>query len=159
MNDYDALKASSLDSVVAGLQPRYLAFVSVFNSGLYFEAHEVLEPLWLSRRGHPEAPFYKGLIQLAGGFVHVQKGRLPPAIALFTLARKNLKGFAPVFFDLDIDAALGLIAEWLAYLEPDELSAIPEQQPGSRKLVLKAAEVAESGGLGQGGRGDNLLHR
>jgi predicted metal-dependent hydrolase len=41
----------------------YLAYFECFNRQQYFEAHQVLEPLWLSQRGAPRERFYKGLIQ------------------------------------------------------------------------------------------------
>lgn len=58
--------------------PRYVRFFECFNQQLFFEAHEVLEALWLPQRQGLNGRFYKGLIQLAGAFVHLQKGRRPP---------------------------------------------------------------------------------
>ena len=75
----------------------YLGFFHCFNEQLFFEAHEVLEELWLPQRGGPKDLFYKGLIQLAGAFVHVQKGRRQPALALFGLARQNLRRFPNIY--------------------------------------------------------------
>jgi predicted metal-dependent hydrolase len=72
---------------------RYLAFFDCFNRGLFFEAHEVLEELWLADRHGLDGAFYKGLIQVAGGFVHLQKRRPRPAAALFELAGRNLASY------------------------------------------------------------------
>ena len=98
-----------------GLDPRYLAFFQCFNDEHFFEAHEVLEPLWLEERGRPKAAFYKGLIQLAGAFVHLQKHfqhplhakhskRLAPAVRLFRLAETNLAKFGRRHHGLDVAA-------------------------------------------------------
>ena len=65
------------------LNAHYLGYFVCFNRGLFYEAHEVLEELWLADRHGPNGSFYKGLIQLAGAFVHLQKGRGGPAAALF----------------------------------------------------------------------------
>src|SRR5512138_3218123 len=73
--------------------PNYLGYFECFNRGLYFEAHDVLEELWLQDRGGANDSFYKGLIQLAGAFVHLQKQRLQPAAALFRLAEANLQKY------------------------------------------------------------------
>src|SRR5204862_6359480 len=75
------------------LNAHYVGYFVCFNRGLFYEAHEVLEELWLADRHGPNGPFYKGLIQLAGAFVHLQKGRLRPASALFKLARSNLSKY------------------------------------------------------------------
>lgn len=70
----------------------YAGFFRCFNAQLYYEAHDVLEEVWLPIRGQAQAKFYQGLIQMAGGFVHLQKSRLGPAARLFALALAN---FAP----------------------------------------------------------------
>jgi predicted metal-dependent hydrolase len=94
--------------------PHYLAFFGCFNRQLFFEAHEVLEILWLGKRGHPDGRFYQGLIQLAGAFVHLQKQRLPPAAALFRLARQNLALYPSSYQGVDLAALAQLMDDWLA---------------------------------------------
>jgi predicted metal-dependent hydrolase len=99
----------------AGLDQRYLAFFERFSGQEYFEAHEVLEELWLPvgvRQG-PDGAFYKGLIQLAGAFVHIQKGRWNPAAALLELARANLKAYPAAYLGLDVDRLGRRIIGWL----------------------------------------------
>ncbi len=68
------------------LAESYCAFFDHFNQQEFFEAHTVLEGHWHQKRGHPDADFFKGLIQLAGAFVHVQRERRILAMALFKLA-------------------------------------------------------------------------
>ncbi|MCE9610387.1 MAG: DUF309 domain-containing protein [Chthoniobacter sp.] len=98
----------------AALDPRYTGFFSRFNAGEYYEAHDVLEHLWLECRD-ADALFFKGLIQIAGAFVHLQKHhlhphhpkharRLRPASRLLLLAAKNLAPFAPRHLHLDVAA-------------------------------------------------------
>jgi hypothetical protein len=55
------------------LDAHYLGYFDCFNRQLFYEAHEVLEDLWLKDKYGPNGAFYKGLIQLAGAFVHLQK--------------------------------------------------------------------------------------
>ena len=104
------------------LSAYYLGYFDCFNRGLFYEAHDVLEELWLAQRQGPNYAFYKGLIQFAGAFVHLQKHtparpRLRPAAALFKLARTNLSPFAPRHEELDVARVLTLLAEWLDRLE------------------------------------------
>ena len=104
------------------MNAHYLGYFECFNAGLFYEAHDVLEELWLAQRRGPNHSFYKGLIQLAGAFVHLQKHtgarpRLRPAAALLRLARGNLEKFAPVHERLDVRSTLGLIDEWLTRLD------------------------------------------
>lgn len=85
--------------------PCYLGFFRCWNEQRYYEAHDVLEHLWLRTKSE-DANYFKGLIQAAGAFVHLQKQylrpthpkdgrRLYPAVRLFRLAEKNLAPYAP----------------------------------------------------------------
>lgn len=105
-----------------GFEPHYLGYFECFNQQLYFEAHEVLEKLWLEQRGQPIELFYKGLIQLAGAFVHLQKNRRGPAISLFGLARCNLKKYPRYHEGLDVNEILQVIARYLEDLSRPDLT-------------------------------------
>jgi predicted metal-dependent hydrolase len=100
-----------------GMDRHYTWYFTCFNRGLFYEAHEVLEQLWLAQRGGPNGLFYKGLIQLAGAFVHLQKNRPGPATALFKLARANLQRYPAVHERLEVREVLVLIEKWLEKLE------------------------------------------
>jgi predicted metal-dependent hydrolase len=108
-----------------GLDPYYLGYFDCFNRGLFYEAHDVLEQLWLKDRQGPNGAFYKGLIQLAGAFVHLRKERLRPATALFKLAEANLGKYPAVHEQLHLPAILAVIQHWLAHLERSKFSANP----------------------------------
>ncbi len=94
------------------LDAHYYGYFACFNDGLYYEAHDVLEEMWLPNRGKPADHFYKGLIQLAGAFVHLQKDRLGPSNALFNLAKANLQKFPAKYESLNVAKTLALITAW-----------------------------------------------
>ncbi|MCI0540343.1 MAG: DUF309 domain-containing protein [Verrucomicrobiales bacterium] len=114
----------------------YLGYFECFNRGLFFEAHDVLEELWLADKQSPNHGFYKGLIQLAGAFVHLQKNRLKPSAALFTLARSNLEKYPSVHEHLDVKHLLGLIAKWLGRLESSKFAINPLSATPPPQLAL-----------------------
>jgi predicted metal-dependent hydrolase len=103
----------------------YLGYFDCFNRQLFYEAHDVLEDLWLADRQGVNGNFYKGLIQLAGAFVHLQKNRLRPAAALFTLARTNLEKYPQTHEQLDLTVVLCLITKWLSDLERSSFAVNP----------------------------------
>ena len=114
--------AEAVNSLVQqGLDPQYTAFFERFNQQLFYEAHEVLEPLWLAQRKQPDGRYYKGLIQLAGAFVHLQKRRRQPAVSLLRLAQSNVQLYPAVHHRLDLAVVLELIEDWLGKLEADAL--------------------------------------
>ena len=101
----------------SGAKGPYLAYFFFFNRQQFYEAHDILESLWLGERKGPNNEFYKALIQLAGAFVHVQKGRLKPALALFKLSRSYLEKYPTMHEGLNRGNALRLIDEWTTAFE------------------------------------------
>jgi hypothetical protein len=118
--------------------PRYLSYFDLFNRQRFFEAHEVLEALWLPRRQEANGDFYKGLIQLAGAFVHWQKHRPAPAAALLERARTNLGKYPATHERLDVQAVVVMIDEWLRRLKAVDPGFNPPAKPGAPQLRLEA---------------------
>lgn len=118
------------------LDARYLGYFHYFNRQLYYEAHEVLEALWLPDRRGPDGNFHKALIQLAGAFVHLQKNRPRPSAALLRLAAANLAAYPPRHQRLNIEAVRWLIAGWLVQLEKGGFCANPLTPHNVPQLAL-----------------------
>jgi hypothetical protein len=118
----------------------YLAYFECFNTGLYYEAHDVLEELWLADKTGPAGNFYKGLIQFAGAFVHLQRHgpqqRLRPAARLFGIARANLNQYPTIFEDLNVSEVLRIIDDWVRELERGDFETNPLKQLPVPKLRL-----------------------
>ena len=122
------------------LSPYYLGYFELFNAQLFYESHDVLEELWLPIRREPSGDFYKGLIQLAGAFVHLQKSRLRPSAALFKLAQTNLRKYPARHEQLDLVQLLGMIDEWLALLEENDFRQNPLANFNAPRIVLLGIE-------------------
>lgn len=116
-------KSAKIAELIASQQGRaldahYLGFFECFNRQWFYEAHDVLEELWLAQgKAGANYSFYKGLIQLAGAFVHLQKDRLRPAVALFNLADANLRKYPHRHEHLDTLSTLALIEDWRGRVE------------------------------------------
>ena len=121
------------------LAPHYLAYFELFNRQLFFEAHEVLEKIWLPQRGKSNGDFYKGLIQFAGAFVHLQKNRLRPAAALLRLARANMARYPGIHESLDVEIVLETIQSWLGKLQAAKFTTNPLTGADRPKLTLSGS--------------------
>jgi hypothetical protein len=121
-----------------GPSPYYLGYFERFNRGEFYEAHDVLEQLWLKDRHGPNGAFYKGLIQLAGAFVHLRKERLRPAAALFKLAATNLGKYPSTHERLSVSEALALIQGWEGRLQQSEFLVNPLQTEAPPALHLQS---------------------
>jgi predicted metal-dependent hydrolase len=108
-----------------GLPAHYLGYFECFNRGLFYEAHDVLEELWLPVRHDADGKFYQGLIQLAGAFVHLQKDRLRPAAALFEKALVNLSRYPAVHHSLNVEKTMRLAELWLGRLKASAFTENP----------------------------------
>ena len=119
------------------LPAHYLGYFQCFNRQLFYEAHDVLEELWLAEGKHgANYGFYKGLIQFAGAFVHLQKNRLRPAAALFKLSSSYLEKFPARHQHLDLVLVLELAADWAQALEAKNFSENPLNHRPAPQLVL-----------------------
>ena len=135
------------DQVDVERHPYYLAFFRCWNEQRYYEAHDVLEQLWLKTKS-PDADYFKGLIQAAGAFVHLQKRfehplhakhskRLPPAVRLFRLAQKNLANFAPWHHALDVAALCKLLSRYAGEIVASDYTINPWSPETAPKLRLR----------------------
>src|SRR5437762_7823989 len=124
----------------------YRAFFRCWNEQRYYEAHDVLEQLWL-KTDSDDADFFKGLIQAAGAFVHLQKNfehpshpkhgrRLQPAVRLFQLAEKNLAIYAPLHHGLDVSALCRLLHEHAEEIVASDYQTNPWSPETAPKLQL-----------------------
>lgn len=136
-----------VEGPLKALDPRYLGYFTCFNSARYYEAHDVLEDLWLSEPGADSA-FFKGLIQFAGAFVHLQKQlarpehpkdgrRLAPAARLFALAERNLAPFAPRHLGLDVSAIIALGSAHAAEIVASHFTLNPWHPDRAPQLTLR----------------------
>ena len=112
-------KSPKIADLIKGIQhpvwdAHYVGYFDCFNKQWYYEAHDVLEELWLSEgKVGDNYAFYKGLIQFAGAFVHmklhkaypehrVHGRRLEPASRLLKLAMANVSHYGESYQDLDL---------------------------------------------------------
>jgi len=119
----------------SSVNPFYAGYFTCFNAREYYEAHDVLEHLWLQCRDENRL-FYQGLIQIAGAFVHLQKQhlrphhpkdglRMRPAVRLFHLGMKNIEPYGPRHLRLDVAALCAMCARYAAEIQASEFQVNP----------------------------------
>jgi len=127
--------------------PFYRAYFQCWNEQRYYEAHDVLEQVWLNKDSTDD-DFFKGLIQAAGAFVHLQKNfehpehpkhsrRLRPAVRLFQLAEKNLVRFSPKHHGLDVAHLLSILKTHREKVMQSDFQSNPWSPEKAPKLELK----------------------
>lgn len=153
---------SITDEIAA--HPCYVGFFQCWNEQRYYEAHDVLEHLWLRTKSE-DANYFKGLIQAAGGFVHLQKQyarpthpkdgrRMYPAVRLFRLAEKNLTPFAPVHHHLKVAELLALLQAQVDAIISGDYHVNPWSPESASRLELLPGEDQLRAGNHQNDRQD-----
>lgn len=111
--------AASLDEMVD-------AAGALFDAGLYFEVHELLEPRWREARGEMRETL-QGLIQVAVGYQHLANGNLAGARALLGEGADRLRGRA--LGEMKLDAFAGAVRECLSKdLDPASVPRFPRKE-------------------------------
>jgi predicted metal-dependent hydrolase len=140
-------KSPKIDALLAGFAElpgfdrHYVGFFRCFNAQLYYEAHDVLEEVWLPIRGQAQARFYQGLIQTAGGFVHLQKQRLGPATRLFALALANFENYPARHAGIHLEAVRGVCRHYRQAVLDSGETLNPWSKDHAPQLALPSAEI------------------
>lgn len=127
---------AAADAGTAPLPDAAREFLYLFNTVEdYFTAHDVLEEYW---RHVDTDNFWKALIQVAVGFVHLGRGNLNGCRILWRRAARYLQPYEPAHRGLDVAA---LRRRLLA--DAEIVSADPACQPGARVSADEAAAWVE----------------
>src|SRR5712671_4668804 len=87
---------------------RYLEFFERFNRQEYFEAHEVLEGLWLETTD-TKKDFYKGLIQTAAVLLKLKQGKPDAAQRLARRALTHMERYLTECEGLNVTTVVSLL--------------------------------------------------
>ena len=88
---WGVLRARPLDPADPPLGSVLAVAAALFDAGLFFEVHELLEPHWFRAQG-AERERLQGLIQVAVGFQHLANGNLRGAVLLLHEGGRRLQG-------------------------------------------------------------------
>ena len=80
----------------------------LFDEGLFFEVHEVLEAVWLTQ-GEGVRPLLQGLIQIAVGFHHLENNNPRGSLSLLREGVEKVKGYGPDRSSLELDQFLAQV--------------------------------------------------
>ena len=110
--------------------PRYLKYFEYFRDGDYFEAHEILEELWLEDHSDSR-DFYKGLIQAAVALHHIETGNRGGAKKVHRTSVGYLLPYKPNHLGLDVTKFINESTACLnsSLSKPDPITLDPSTVP------------------------------
>lgn len=110
----------------------------LFEAGLYFECHDVLEEAWAGHHG-PARELLQGLIQSAVAFYHLGNGNRAGARSLLARALARLKGYPACALGLDVEDLRGQLMAWDTRLQ-DAAEITAEEWAAARPTWRAASE-------------------
>jgi predicted metal-dependent hydrolase len=126
------------DDLVLAPEPALREAQRLFDEGLPFHAHEILEGTWKAAAA-PERDLWKGLAQLAVGLTHLRRGNPSGATTLLRRGRARIARYAAdPPYQVDVDGLLAWIDERLAALG----DGVAETDPAIPRLIAESPPVA-----------------
>jgi predicted metal-dependent hydrolase len=104
----------------ASATPRLLRGVDLFNSGHYWEAHEVWEAEWTPDRKGPDSGFYKGLIQVAAGCLHYRRHNRRGAVNKWRSGTDYIRPYLPAHRGIRLAPLVESVQGFLLAIQRDE---------------------------------------
>ena len=101
----------------ASATPRLLRGVELFNSGHYWDAHEIWEAEWTPDRKGPDSGFYKGLIQVAAGCLHYTRRNRRGAVNKWRGGAGYLRPYLPVHHGILLSPLVEAVDRFLEAME------------------------------------------
>ncbi|MEI6231687.1 MAG: DUF309 domain-containing protein [Planctomycetota bacterium] len=93
----------------------YIEGISLFNRGLYWEAHEAWEEIWLEADGI-QSEFLQGLIQSAAALLKYSRNEPAPARRLFDTSSRRLSLCPDFYMGIHVRALQAAMATCFAPL-------------------------------------------
>ena len=111
--------------------------IDEFNAGLYFEAHETLEVLWMAEPGDG-CLLYQGILQVGVGLYHLRRGNYRGAVNLLAYGLDKLSRLPSPCQGVDVAGLMRQAAacrEQVVALGPERLAAFDWSLAPTVRLV------------------------
>lgn len=95
---------------------RFTRGVEFFNTGYFFECHDILEDLWMDTTGRDKL-FLQGLIQVSVGYYHFFNDNFKGAASQLTKGLTKLNRFRPAHFGIELERFMKHVDVWLNMAE------------------------------------------
>jgi predicted metal-dependent hydrolase len=85
--------------------------ITEFNRGYFFEAHDILEDLWMDTSGKDKL-FLQGLIQVSVGFYHYFNSNYKGAVSQFSKGLAKLEAYLPAHCNVELEEFTEKVSVW-----------------------------------------------
>ncbi len=103
--------AAAAENAAREHSERFVAGLVQFNSGLFFDAHETWEEIWLASP-EPDKTFLQGIIQISAAFHHYGRGNMRGTQSLLEAGLRRLARFPSGHHGIDLESLRAAAREW-----------------------------------------------
>jgi len=115
--------------------------VEYFNSGYFFEAHDVFEEIWMDDREESKV-FYQGLVQLSTGYYHFIMRNLNGTKSQLNKGITKLSKFKPVYEDIHVSEIIDSVESFLS-----EIDGKSVEQLDYSEMIAKIPKLKREGNI------------
>lgn len=124
--------------MIINLQQRLAEGVDFFNREYFFEAHDVIEELWMDAREQTQRDLFHGLVNIATGFYHYRMENRNGMQSQLQKGVNKLSQVPPHCFGVGVEKLLQAVQP---YIQKEYFVAtFPEPLP---KIEFNATEVTD----------------
>ena len=123
----------------------FLKAISLFNEKYFWECHEVLEDIWMTKVP-PLKTFIQGIIQAAAAFYHVLNENPRGVLKLSSDSLAKLKSFSPSYEEMELASLVERLQEFERKAQ-DIISGKALEFELSRIPLLTFPKKAQSGAV------------
>ncbi|HTX17545.1 MAG TPA: DUF309 domain-containing protein [Bacteroidota bacterium] len=106
-------------SAILSEEEKFAQGVALFNSRDFFDCHDVIEEIWMERRGK-DRTFFQGIIHVAVGFYHLDNGNFRGSKSQLSKGVAKLEQYRPAYFGVELADFLGRTARCLEWVTERE---------------------------------------
>jgi uncharacterized protein len=100
-------------------QEKFEKGVALFNSGHFFECHDVIEEVWQEWTGRGRT-FFQGIIHVAVGFYHLDNENYRGSRSQLTKGISKLQHYGPVYYGIELTDFLAQVSRCLHWVNERE---------------------------------------
>lgn len=106
---------------------RLISAIECFNSGRYFECHEIIEDIWFDVHDETK-PVYQGLLHFATALYHLKNKNNPKgALLQLDISMLRLQGYNSDLYGIDIKTVLSQVQNLKnRIIKKEALKRLPE---------------------------------
>lgn len=111
-----------------------------FNEQQFYACHDTLESLWLES-SDPDKSFYQGILQIAVGCYHLERGNWKGAVTLLGQGTRLLRDYQPSYQEVAVSSLFTASYQLLKTLQAINPEQLTEQKETLKNILPTIVKI------------------